>query len=82
MSRRRVAIARFAEKPAAERAHRALQERGGHPRPVSIDSSSHPEAYRLEVDLSASVERALLEVLLSSEATRVHVHDAECGEAE
>jgi hypothetical protein len=36
----------------------------------------------LEVDLSASVERALLEVLLSSEAIRVHVHDAECGEAE
>lgn len=77
MSRRRVAIARFVEKAAAGRVRRALLECGGHPLAVSIDPSRSPQEYRVEVELRQSVERALLNVLLSSEAVRVDVHDAD-----
>ncbi|MEQ8601666.1 MAG: hypothetical protein RLP98_17250 [Devosia sp.] len=42
-----------------------------------MDSSRSPVEYRLQVELSQSVERALLDVLLSSEAVRVDVHDAD-----
>ncbi|MEQ9637680.1 MAG: hypothetical protein RLW68_16565 [Devosia marina] len=77
MSRRRVAIARFIEKAAADRVRRALLDCGGHPLAVTIDASRSPEEYQVEVELVEAVERALLNVLLSSEAVRVDVHDAD-----
>lgn len=77
MSRRRVAIARFVEKAAADHLRRALLECGCHPLAVTIDASRSPEEYQVEVELTESVERALLSVLLSSEAVRVDVHDAD-----
>ena len=77
MSRRRVAIARFVDKAAAVRVRRALLELGGRPLAVTMDSSRSPVEYPLQVELSQSVERALLDVLLSSEAARVDVHDAD-----
>jgi len=82
MSRRRVAIAHFAETAAAERIRQALLERGGRPLATVIDSSMRRAVCRVEVELSAPVERALLDVLLSSEAVRVDVHDAGHGEAD
>lgn len=77
MSRRRVARARFAKKSAADRVRVALLACGGHPLAVTIDASRSPEEYRVEVELTESFERALLKVLLSSEAFRVDVHDAD-----
>lgn len=76
MSRERIAIAHFSEAAAAEHVRQVLLDRGGHPSAVAVDSSMPPAACRVEVPLVAPVARALLDVLLSSDAIRVDVHDA------
>ncbi|MBJ3783166.1 hypothetical protein [Devosia sediminis] len=73
MSRARVAIAHFSDTAAAELARAALLAKGGLPAVLTVDAAAD---CHFAVALNAPLERMLLDVLLSSQATRVDVHDA------
>lgn len=78
MSRIRLAIAHFADADAAAAVRKALLARGASAIDLMADAETNgPGACRLEVPLPVETARRLLEVLLSSDATRVDVHDAE-----
>ena len=78
MSRTRIAIAHFAQAEAAATARHLLLEQGAGDITIRPDKQSGlKDACQLEVGLSASSARVLLNILLGSEATRVDVHDVD-----
>lgn len=77
MTRARIAIAHFADGASAEPVRAALLAGGSDPAGIAFDPDPpRPGAQcHLEVALTAPLERALLDILLASDAIRVDVHD-------
>ena len=78
MSRTRLAIAHFACAESATIVRRALMSKGASDVTVLAEpAGSRDSGHRLEVSLPATIERSLLNILLSSDAVRVDIHDAD-----
>lgn len=78
MVRDRVAIAHFAQAEAAAAARHLLLQQGASDITIRPEEQpGHKDACRLEVTLHSPMARLLLQVLLSSDATRVDIHDLE-----
>lgn len=78
MSRARLAIAHFACAESAAIVRRALMSKGASDVIVLAEpAGSRDSGHRLEVPLPATIERSLLNILLSSDAVRVDIHDAD-----
>lgn len=76
MPRARFAIAHFDSTEAAHAMRRALIAQGATGIEIRADAVAvGADGCRLEVMLPPTIERRLLEILLSSEASRVEVHD-------
>ncbi|ODT72545.1 MAG: hypothetical protein ABS75_03585 [Pelagibacterium sp. SCN 63-23] len=76
MSRRpRTAIARFVDPQAAQRARAALTRLGVSEAQAAV--LCDVDCVRLRVELRGAEERAIVQSLLSSEALRVEIHDAD-----
>lgn len=76
MPRARLAIAHFVSAESAADVRRDLIAQGARVQ-LSSERDGPLGAYRLEVFLPATDERRFLNVLLSSDASRVYIHDAD-----